>query len=320
MSKIILGIFSFLILLTTSCKNELDLNAPYKEIMVVYGLLDANDSVHYIKVNRAFTTENQSAYEIAKITDSLYYDSIKVELTEVETGKIIVFNKDYSVEKDSGIFANTTNIVYTSSEKLKNTYTYKATVTNLISGNQTSATTNMVRDPLPVSPSYTSSYYTLDTAKQFQLIFNTAINAEIYDASMMLFWEEYDKNNVFMRRDSLSYPLLTGIEPGTSGKFNVKYDVKSYLNYLVDHIPVKADIERVAKTVSFHYWGANNEYLTYKNIYAPSTTLVQKKPEYTNFSNGNFGLLASRNHISLSNIPLVEQFRNSPITQKLNFR
>ncbi|MBE0652408.1 MAG: hypothetical protein IH594_01340, partial [Bacteroidales bacterium] len=42
------------------CSTDFDLNAPYKDIMVVYGLLNQNDSTHYLKINRAFLGEDDA--------------------------------------------------------------------------------------------------------------------------------------------------------------------------------------------------------------------------------------------------------------------
>ena len=40
-----------LMALFTACENEVYINAEYKETIVIYGLLDPQDSIQYIKVN-----------------------------------------------------------------------------------------------------------------------------------------------------------------------------------------------------------------------------------------------------------------------------
>ena len=37
-----------------SCNKKLEVNADWKDVTVVYGLLDQTDSVHYVKVTKAF--------------------------------------------------------------------------------------------------------------------------------------------------------------------------------------------------------------------------------------------------------------------------
>src|SRR5580693_7557175 len=65
--------FLFLsILVCTSCNNDLKILAPYKDITVVYGLIDQNDTVHYIRINKAFEGIG-NAYTMAMQYDSIYY-------------------------------------------------------------------------------------------------------------------------------------------------------------------------------------------------------------------------------------------------------
>ena len=55
-----------------SCKNTLEVNAPWKETTVVYGLLNVHDTVQYIKINKAFLG-NGNEMSFAKVADSINY-------------------------------------------------------------------------------------------------------------------------------------------------------------------------------------------------------------------------------------------------------
>src|SRR5690242_20706024 len=80
-------LFALAALAYTGCKNDLNVLAPYKDIPVVYGLLDQKDSVHYIRVNKAFEGSGD-AYTMAKQYDSINYayGTITVQLQDVNTG------------------------------------------------------------------------------------------------------------------------------------------------------------------------------------------------------------------------------------------
>ena len=54
-----LGIF--LLSLFSSCSNELELNAPYKNIPVIYGVLSVKDTSHYIRIQKVFTNPSGDA-------------------------------------------------------------------------------------------------------------------------------------------------------------------------------------------------------------------------------------------------------------------
>ena len=103
-----LGII-LVLLVFSSCENTVDINAEWKETIVVYGLLDPNDSVQYIKVNKAFLNQNTSTYTVAQISDSLYLDSTEVSLRQVNTGRVINLIRTNTVKKQPGIFASDVN-------------------------------------------------------------------------------------------------------------------------------------------------------------------------------------------------------------------
>ncbi|MDG1334395.1 MAG: hypothetical protein P8P74_18825 [Crocinitomicaceae bacterium] len=78
--------FSGLLLLVSilafqSCKEEVDLIGNFEETAIVYGLLDKADSVHMVKINRAFIGPGNSI-EIAAIPDSNYFDELVVTVEE----------------------------------------------------------------------------------------------------------------------------------------------------------------------------------------------------------------------------------------------
>ena len=93
----------------TSCENEVDITAEWKEVIAVYGLLDPLQESQYIKVNKAFLNEDGSAFKIAQIPDSLFLDSANVTLTRLNTGQRISLFRVDEVTKDSGVFSSAVN-------------------------------------------------------------------------------------------------------------------------------------------------------------------------------------------------------------------
>lgn len=75
--SLLIGAFFFI----SSCSEKLDLNGQFKETAIVYGLLDQNNTTHFIKINRAFIGPGNSL-EIAKIPDSSYFKNLDVTITE----------------------------------------------------------------------------------------------------------------------------------------------------------------------------------------------------------------------------------------------
>lgn len=54
------------------CSTKLEINDTYKDTTIVYGLLNQRDSVHFVKINKAFLGEG-NAYDMALVRDSSEY-------------------------------------------------------------------------------------------------------------------------------------------------------------------------------------------------------------------------------------------------------
>ena len=68
--------------LLTACSTELDINEPYKDITIVYGLLNQKDSVHFVKVNKAFLGTG-NALDLAQVRDSSEYSGEAISYAKV---------------------------------------------------------------------------------------------------------------------------------------------------------------------------------------------------------------------------------------------
>ena len=70
MKKLLILILPFLMVLyVVSCEEDFDINAPYQDITVVYGLIDQGQDSIFLKINKAFLGDGD-VMEMAKIEDS----------------------------------------------------------------------------------------------------------------------------------------------------------------------------------------------------------------------------------------------------------
>ncbi len=109
----ILGVFGF-----SSCETEIKTNAEYKDVTVVYGLLNPNDTNHYIKITKAFSGEGD-ANDLAGNAANFNYADGELEVKVDEYNASDVFVKSFvlartvnEIPKDGGIFSNTDNVLY----------------------------------------------------------------------------------------------------------------------------------------------------------------------------------------------------------------
>ena len=72
MKKILFAVISAITVF--GCKTDFPVNAPYKPIMVIYGLLNANADTQFVRIQKAFQNENIDALIVAGNADSIYYD------------------------------------------------------------------------------------------------------------------------------------------------------------------------------------------------------------------------------------------------------
>src|ERR1051326_3021782 len=99
LSVLIVGCFS-------GCKNTLDVNDKWKEVPVIFGLLDQSDSVQYVKIGKAFLGD-ASAYVMASNYDTVnYIHALDVKINEISNNTIIntfTLVPDSSIAKPNGI-------------------------------------------------------------------------------------------------------------------------------------------------------------------------------------------------------------------------
>lgn len=114
MKHLIVIFVSFL--LFNACSNELELTAPWKNIPVVYGVLNETDQIQYIRVEKAFLDESTSALELAKNTDSLYYADAIVQLERPSFNSTLTLERVDGVQegliREVGLFATDPNVLY----------------------------------------------------------------------------------------------------------------------------------------------------------------------------------------------------------------
>jgi hypothetical protein len=109
-------LFSFIlvILMFTSCKETITMTNDQKETAVIYGVLDQADTIHYIKINRAYSGTNNSI-EVALRPDSSYFKDVQVYIYEIKKGDTLrkwKLQETTITNKESGIFFYPNQKVY----------------------------------------------------------------------------------------------------------------------------------------------------------------------------------------------------------------
>src|SRR5579872_736351 len=163
-------LFAIAALSFTGCKNDLKVLAPYKDIPVVYGLLDQNDSIHYIRVNKAFEGSGD-AYAMASQYDSANYPvgTITVQLQDLTNPATFTLTPDSSIPMNAGTFSYPKQVLYKTTALLSGNDQYKLIITNTKTEKVATGSTFLLPNVGFVSPTPN----TFMTSSAFPVSFNS---------------------------------------------------------------------------------------------------------------------------------------------------
>lgn len=295
-----------------SCSTDIDLNADYKDITVVYGLLDKGTDKQYIKVNKTFLGEAAVA-DMAAVTDSFIYESATVMLKKYHNGnyvKTIHFEYNDTIQKDSGYFASDKNVIYITDEKIieeneeDNLEEYSYELIVQIPGKpEVSAETKLVSSvkllpPISYKPSlifYQSYGISSGEYVDLKVKYLSAKNALLYEVyteikfyeklqgsddytMKTLLWRQLDKRCTSIKGDETIESTISG---------------SGFYNYIHTKIENTATEERIFYSVRFYFVAAGDILTKYIDLTSPDYGIVQEKPSFTNIKNG-WGLFSSR--------------------------
>jgi len=98
----------------SNCDNDFELTTGDISKPVVYGFLSPKDTATFVRVEKAFVSENTSAFELAQRPEELYYENIEVTLNSgANTYSLTrVDGASEGYPRDAGVFVNTPNYLY----------------------------------------------------------------------------------------------------------------------------------------------------------------------------------------------------------------
>ncbi len=306
-----------------SCKNDLDAMAPYKESIAVYGLLDPTDSVNYIRVNRVFLGAGD-ANQIAQVQDSVYFKpgEATVVIEKYWNGVLkqkYNFSETFEKPLDQGVF-NVNQLIYKSTQKFKSDssnkfFEYVLKVTNNKTGTIfDSESINIVKD---ITSTPTQACGTLGSTCFFNDP-NSVVNISPFQntfgpietrvkfatprycatTSVKLRFHYTEVNlNASTAKKYFDFSLGEIDADVPTGGENMDYTFAgvTFFNSLNNAILDNSNVlERVADSITFHFFFGGEELQLYKDINNTSGSFGQEKPIYTNMKNGAVGVFSSR--------------------------
>jgi hypothetical protein len=332
------------IALFASCDNDLQIIADWKDVPVVYGILNAEDSVHYIKLNKAFLGRGD-VMMMAQEFDSLHYagEDVGLRLLEQEKAWIpsqngegwltistIELEPTDEFEKPEGAFSSPTQIIYKSSAQINAEALYSAEVYRKSNDTLIAFTQNPITILSPVKITRPNSFSPLTITPNGyvpKVEWKSVSGGDMYELSMNFNYIEFPNSiqvPVSGEADTISieFNFQSRLSSNSNGGDQMSHSIDFYqfLNFIASNIPEDPTVRRLvvgmeaAQVVSgfaithacleFTLLAAGEDLSTYLVLNQNSSSLVLDRPEYSNIENG-IGILSSRTFHIVENVKIT---------------
>jgi hypothetical protein len=290
--KVLLGIMSLVALsfMFNSCEENVSLIGDFEETVVVYGILDQADSVHYIKINRAFIGPGNS-YDLAQIPDSSYFTDVVATVTEVGgAGRVwtlvdtLVDNKD-----PNGVFFSPTQKLYyfhtINQAGLNPSAKYRLDISVKGGALKVQAETEIVTGITSTASSQNFSFKFADDPGSYvtsAVNVSNVGNSYVVNTALDINFYEYEGTAYNLKTAKWSLGEAD-VVPQSSKAFSASGN--SFYTLIKSNITQNSAItKRTLKSLTVRITGGAEELYNYMTVNKPSSTLAQSKPTYTNLS------------------------------------
>ena len=275
------------ILLTSCGKTDFSVNSPKREeVTIVYGLLDPDATVHYIKIYKGFLTEG-NAYEAAK--DPHYYsylDSIEVRMEEYHGEKLvrtIPFDTSTAIPKDSGLFAYPEQCLYRANAKLNPDYRYRLHIENRYTGKIVTAETALVGDIYITYPLLNNSREITFPESYLQVKYKnkSGVSPACYEAIFSFYYTEELSDGT--KRQGKPVVWYIGKDFNNQPRMAIPYQGETFYRKIAEGIKTDPAVRvRHTDSIVLTLYKGGSDLLKYIQASSIGTGMNQEKIGYTN--------------------------------------
>jgi hypothetical protein len=301
--------FAAICIFFSSCENDLDILEDYKEIPVIYSLVNPTSTTHYVRVQKAYLGEG-NALLMAQESDSLYYDTAKVRvyLEKLSFNTVVQsypFYPDYTQFKAEGLFTNNNHYVFRlENVRLDPSAQYQLRFVNIESGLVVTGKSRII-EPIYQKTLAPTTKINIADDDPYRIRFNSAKYGKIYGLIMRIRYTETKKLTQAITTKFLDYrlPEQTSLNLNGGQELSFLLDGKSIYQFL--GVKIKKDTTVSRRLVDFKsdfiFTTATEDFYNYIQINSPNNT-VNFIPEFTNLSAGK-GIFTCRLDTVITGIP-----------------
>jgi len=310
--------------LLSSCSTEIDINAPNLNVPIVYCILNTEDTVQYVRVQKTYLVD-QAALEFPPSADSIYFPGeVVIALERWENGTIKeVFDFDIvnDIPKDSGFFPVEKHVVFKTIAHIKPNQTYYLYVylkdKESVLFAETKTVGNLaVTDPMDLQQRSIS----LNMGQNYITRWSPVENAGIYQVGVRFNYNEEVDGIVTQHSLDLPQDFTTPIT-------NIYYLTREisgsrFFNLIATALKPGNQVVREATGIDFYFIGGGTEIKYYIESTQPTEGALLEKPVYSNFNTG-IGLFSSMARIEVKDLKLatttIDSLAYGSLTGQLGF-
>jgi hypothetical protein len=344
--KTLIGLITLAFL--PSCENDLDITAEWKDIPVIYSILNVDDSTHYVKLNKAFLGQG-NVMMMAQEFDSIYYNDDNVELRLLEhSSSNGVSNRSITLEptdvfdKPEGDFSSPAQVIYKTNEILYDNkfYSIELEVSDSVTAKSERAI-DLLETPQLIKPNTVTPLNILTDGYAANAEWNSIRGGKLYELVIRFHYIEQqiaNLNDTVHKYIDWNFPLKQSINTNGGEDMFITIDPQQFLSFIAANIEPNPNVYRQVlgtetpqstsgfvishRCLDFTLNIAGKDLSDYLLLNQSSSSIVTERPEYSNIDVG-IGLLSSRSYANVIGVKINndtnDEISSSDITKHLNF-
>lgn len=308
---VVCSVFATILMGFWACKTDFSVNGDYKITPIVFGLLDQNESFHYIRINKTFLGDG-NAVDFSKVSDSSYFSSVSAKISEVVNGSVVrswtlrdtilhdkstngaFYAPDYKVYYFMTTPDDPNYPTVPNPDRLKDNATYQLEAILNDGAYKVTASTELVTGISATLPS-NFTFYNDNSSSPFKspIIKWDLGTGQVFNIALNFHFNEFvggvaTEVTIPWTLDEISRSDLSG----SSG--TIAAEGQKFYDLIASSV---AENTSVQKRVPYYFelvlTAGSEDVETYMLANQPSTTLAQSKPSFTNIT-GGLGLFSAR--------------------------
>ena len=227
-----------------SCEKDVKILDDFKDITIVYGLMNPSDSISYLRIERAYLT-NGDIYESAQIADSNLYP-YKLDVKIKSGNQTITFDTVTIFNKNEGIFYAPKMQVYyaVTKGKFNANDEYELEIDNPVNGSFISSS-SYFHNGSGLRFDYPNYSITFESDKVVE--FKSLKNARTYQLNLRFHYMEQVVNDTTTRAYKYVdwiFPTYSSLTLSGGEGMGVPYIGEEFYSNLMNNIPDAGNLQR----------------------------------------------------------------------------